>query len=399
LPRPGLLSLGLCLPGLLFAVDTPPPQNPGEAKTHVLFMGADLSIQREQKLYRVEDVVGSEFMIRVNKQEVFVPTRQRTTGVKVDYELKLSGTAVRLDGLEAGASYTPANDPRLKFDRASGAAGGAMAVQSLAQGELFRAENAAVFGLRKDPNATGNEPDPIEVALGKVQESNLAMSHSRHSVAEQADILQRELLAGNFDAMEVSFTISSPVELEDPYMVVLFKFLEPDAKAGDEGMLIYAKALDPIGPKPKYIRVREGGLPKGFKYVDSQVHIYNHGREVATNVATNRVELTRDEARQYFMAEHLGAHRRTTVPASVVPGSLPRARRAELSLDQMNQTYYAKITAEGSLAAVYADEACALLVEDAALTTLLADAFYKPALVQGKPVAGVALVRLADLMI
>lgn len=384
---------------LLLAADPPGPEKPAEAKTHVLFMGADLSVQREKKLYRVEDVVGSEFMIRVDKQEVFVPTRQRTTGLKVDYDLKLSATAVQLDGLEAGASYTPANDPRLKFDRASGAAGGAMAVQMLAQGELFRADQNAVFGGGREPGAPKTEPDPVEVALAKVHESTLAMGESRHNIGEQADILQRELLAGNYDAMEVSFHISSPVELDDPYLVILFKFLEHDAKPGDEGMLIYAKALDPIGPKPKYIRLREGGLPKGFKYVDSQVHIYNHGREVATNVSTNRVELTRGEARQYFLAEHLGANKRATVPASAVRGTLPRTRRTELSLDQLNRTYYAKITAEGLLAAVYADEACNLLVEDAALTTLLADAFYKPALVQGKPVAGVARIRLAELML
>lgn len=386
---------GLCLLPLGLLADQLPPEKPGAAKTHVVFMGAELSIQREKKFYRVEDVVGSEFMIRVNQQEVFVPTRQRTTGLKVDYELKLSGTAVQLDGLEAGPGYTPANDPHLKFDRASGAAGGAMAVQMLAQGELFRADQAAVFGGRKDPNATEKEPDPVQVALDKVDEATRSMNLSRYNTGEQADIMQRELAAGNYDAMVVSFRISSPVELDDPYVVILFKFLEHDAKPGDEGMLIYAKAIDPIGSKPKYIRLLEGGLPRGFKYVDCQVHIYNHGREVATNASTNRVELTREEARQYILAEHIGANRGATLPASPVSGTLPRARRAELSLDQLNRTYYVKVSAEGMLLALYADEACSLLVDDPAMTRMLADVLYKPALVKGKPVEGVARLRFS----
>jgi len=33
--------------------------------SHVLFMGADLSVQRDKKIYRVEDVTGSELKIHV----------------------------------------------------------------------------------------------------------------------------------------------------------------------------------------------------------------------------------------------------------------------------------------------------------------------------------------------
>jgi hypothetical protein len=393
-----LLTGGLLLPAGLFAADQPPPEKTEPASTHVIYMGANLSVRQEKKFYSVEDVVGSEFMIRVNKKEVYVPTRQRTTGLRVDYDLKLSDASVQLDGMVAGRAYTPANDPKLKFDRASGAAGGAMAVQSLAQYKLFRAEMDSVFP-GNDPNRDPNEPksDPVEEAYTNVGQATSEMGQSRYNTGEQADIMQRELLAGNFDAMEVSFHISSPVELEDPYMVILYKFLERDAKPGDEGMLIYAKTLDPIGPKPQYIRVREGGLPKGYKFLDSQVHIFNRGQEVATNLSANRVDLTRDEARQYILMEYIGANKGATVPASAVRGTLPRTRRAELSLDQMNRTAYVKVSKDAAVLGVYQDEACQLALEDERYLGVIREIFFKPTLVKGKPVEGVARVRLGDI--
>jgi len=95
------------------------------------------------------------------------------------------------------------------------------------------------------------------------------------------------------------------------------------------------------------------------------------------------------------LTEHLGANKKATVPAMAVRGSIPRARRANLSLDRMNRTYYVKVSAEGMLVALYADEACTVLLDDPEMTGLLSDVLYKPALVKGKPVEGVARVRLS----
>jgi hypothetical protein len=408
----------LFLPVLLCAADQSAPPAAGEAKTHVVFMGADLSVQQEKKFYRVEDVVGSEFMIRVNRQEVFVPTRQRTTGLRVDHELKITSASVTLDGLESGPGYTPANDPRLKFDRASGAAAGGKAVQDLAYGRLFRYHMDGSVAPPLNPLAndgtraainrnTGGSvdggggpiggPTDLDVLMGEMDVANQVMMQDQYIVGTHADTMQKELAEGNYDAMEASFKISSSVELIDPYMVLLFKFLERDATPGNEGMLIYARALDPIDEKPRYIRVREGGMPRGFKFIDCQVHIYNRGKEVATNVSPNRVELSRDEARQYILIEHIGANRRTTVPATTAPGGLRAGTREQLAPAQLSRVCYVKVSKEGTLLGAYADEACNLQLGDPAVESVLADVFYKPALHQGKPVEGVARVSLADL--
>ena len=220
---------------------------------------------------------------------------------------------------------------------------------------------------------------------------------SQYNTGQYVDQMHRELAEGNYDAMEVSFKISSPVELDDPHMVILFKFQERDAKPGTEGMLIHAEALDPVGPKPKYIRIRKAGLPRGFKYLDCEVHIFNRGEEVATNASSKRVELTREEAQQYLLIEHLGANKDATVPAAPVPGTLASTRLKELNLDQLNRTYYAKIASDGAVLGLFADESCNLKIDNDATLAVVSEVFFTPALVKGKPVEGVARVRLGEI--
>jgi len=383
----------LFLPCLLVAVwaEQPAP------KTVTLFMGVDLAVQRDANFYRVVDVNGSELQIRIGRKEFFVPTRGRLTGLKVDYGLKLAQATVTLDGLESGPTYTPANDPRRKFEARAGAESGAQAARGWSEARQSEAQASLVAAQGGSKEFQKNYEDIIEQEQANQGVLNQQLGSDYYSIPKLADDLALELAQGNYDAMEVSFKISSPVELENPYMVILFKYRERDAKEDDVGMLIHAKQLEPIGPKPRYIRVREGGLPVGFKYVDCSVHIYNRGTEVATNLSSKRVELSREEAQQYLVIEHMGAHKQGTVPASVVRGGLSAAVRGRLTAEKLERTCYVKVSKDGTLLGVFADEGCAQPLEDADTIGVLADSFFRPALVEGKPVDGVARVRLVDL--
>ena len=411
--RFGILGLAAAFCGPLCVAaekKTADPKQPDPVKPYVLFMGADLAVEREKSFYRVEDVTGSEFKIRIKQKEFFVPTRNRATNLRVDNSLKLSGISARLDGLEAGPSYTPANDPRLKMVAASGAAAGGAAVRDLAYGRMFAAE----LGLMVATNALANAPEGShgrglaqaafdgatkEYAAGvqQAQMGDQATVSQQYDTGAYNNQMYNELSEGNYDAMEVSFKISSPVELEDPYMVVLFRFQERDAKPGDMGMLIHAETLNPVGSKPKYVRIRQGGMPKGFKYLDSEVHIYNRGREVPTNTSSKRVELTRAEAQMYLVVEHLGANKDATLPAAAVAGTLPPTQRQRLTVDQLNRVFYAKVAKDGALLGVYSDEACSRQFDDAATVTAAGEVFFKPALQKGKPVEGTARVKLGEI--
>jgi hypothetical protein len=407
---PSRILAPACLAGcaaFVFASPARSAEAPPSAKTHVLFMGADLEVQREKKFYRVEDVVGSELKIRVGRKEVLVPTRNRSTSLKVGHALKLAGASVKLDDLQAGPAYTTANDPTRKAIAASGSAGGAAALQDLAQGQVMLAAAASAHADRVEEANKGipeakEAADRMRIELREAEIKAATVSHEAtydrvNHPATHADQRQGELAEGNYDAMEVAFRISSPVELDDPHMVVLFKFQDRDAKPGDEGMVIHVQSLEPVGPRPKYVRVRQAGLPRGFKFLDCEVHIFNRGIEVATDASSKRLELTREEARQYVVIEHLGANKGATVPAAAVAGTVAPGRLKELNADQLNRICYAKIGADGALLGLFTDEGCTLQIEDAAALAVARDVLFKPALERGQPVAGVARLRLGAL--
>jgi hypothetical protein len=398
LPRYALALTALALaPASVRAAEPAAPA----AQPFVVFMGADLSVQQGKRFYQVEDVDGSEFVIRVGGQNRFVRTRLQRNNVKVKNELKFSPYSVKLDELQGGPGYTPAADPRHKFNARSGAAAGAAAARDLAQMNINEIR-AALSGLAANPN--GADPArkaQLESALS-TEQANLGVADYQlgtdfGSIPAMANALSLELAEGNYDMVDISFRISSPEPLDDPYMVVLVEFSLRDAKPGETNQLIHAKALDPIGREPKYIRIREGGMPVGFKFVGYEIHIYNRGKEVATNASSKRVELNRAEARQYLVLDHVATHKKATLPPLPVPGSLPASVRQRVAPEQLNRACYARIGKDGALLGIFTDEAASLPLGDAELSGLFADALYRPAIADGKAMDGVVRVRLADL--
>lgn len=367
---------------------------------YVLFMGSDLSVQQGKKFHRVEDVDGSEFVITVGGKQRFIRTRLQANNLKVNRELKLAPISVRLDDLQGGPGYTPANDPRHKFNARSGAAGGASAAAGLADYNATEISNT-LEKMKSGAIIWQERIDQLEGELSRQQdrqaEAGYQLGTDYGSIGTMANALSLELAEGNYDLVDVSFKVSSPVPLDDPYMVVLVEFQLRGAKPGETSTLIHAKALDPIGPEPKYVRIREGGMPVGFKYLRHEVHIYNRGKEVATSESSKRVELTSDEARQYLLLDHLAANKDATLPPQAVAGSVPVSVREQLSLDQLNRICYAKVSKEGLLLGVYADEGASLPMGDEMLANAFAGALFKPAIAKGKPMDGIVRVRLAEL--
>lgn len=367
---------------------------------YVLFMGSDLSVQQGKKYYPVEDVDGSEFVITVSGKPRFVRTRLQANHLKVERELKLAPVSVQLAELQGGPGYTPGADPRHKFNARSGAASGAAAAEGLADFNV-KEMTATLEQVKSAPVPWKEREAQLETDIGK-QQGQLDVANYQNatdygSTPAMANALALELAEGNYDLVDVSFKLSSPVPLDDPYMVVIVEFSPRGARPGEISTLIHAKGLDPIGAEPKYVRIREGGLPVGFKYLRHEVHIYNRGREVATSESSKRVELSADEARQYLLIEHLAGHKDATLPPQPVAGSLPTTVRQSVSAEQLNRPCYARVSAEGVLIGLFADEGVSLPLADDALVAAFAGAIFKPALAKGKPMNGVARVRLADL--
>jgi len=202
-----------------------------------------------------------------------------------------------------------------------------------------------------------------------------------------------------FDGVDVEFEISSPRPLHNPYVVTMTKFHPAGTKEGTVQNLVYAKSLDPIDSHPTRVHFVEGGFPFNFDLIDFQLHVYNQGKEIATNVSSKRVELTRDEAFEYVKMEYVGAHKGETLAAAPVMGKLPADLPARLADGKYGDTFYVKVSKDGLAEEPFLDAACTKRISDPYLESVVKGVRFKPALENGSPVNGVAALKLGQLAI
>jgi hypothetical protein len=185
--------------------------------------------------------------------------------------------------------------------------------------------------------------------------------------------------------------------LNDPYFLLVARFREPKAPASSARNWIYAKSLEPLSSTPVRFKLLKGGFPRGYILEDFDVHLYNRGDEVATNVSPKRVPLTRDEAFEYVKIQYLGSHKAATLPPTPAMGKLPPDLHSRLSGGQFSREYYVKVSKEGLAQGAFMDEACSQKIEDGYLENVVKSIRFRPALDKGKPTEGVARLKLEDL--
>lgn len=399
---PRLLLLAAVAPALVLA-------DPPEDKTHTLFMGADLAVGLNHHLYSVSDVEGSSWVVLKDGEPTSIPTREAALDIKITPLLKLTEKSATVAGLHAERGYTFANDPAVRQGRAfadsaaanTGYAAAANQANAKAANYLqqqdtgtFRSGGVlATSTIPENPAIPANFRQFTPVTPAEVVEEN----YVRSSAGADNETTAERQTAG-FDAMDVTFDISSDRMLQNPYVVTVTRFRPHGAAPGVVQNLVYAKALDPIDPHPLHVHLNEGGFPPGFEPVGFQLHVYNRGEEIATTVADKRVTLTRDEAFEYVRTEYEGAHPHDTLPAVPAMGHVSSDLPGRLGRGQYAATIYVRVSKDGVPEAIYRDSACQLPLDDPYVDALVRGLRFKPALDRGTPVAGVAAFKLHQLL-
>jgi hypothetical protein len=291
--------------------------------------------------------------------------------------------------------YTPANDPEKKFAREQPGFSG-QAQYDLAQGH---ATQAALIATMAPPGSPGRLKLDAEAKAAQETANQVAgdMKGPMYNVGEYALKMQAELALKLFDAIEIAFEVSAPAVVTNPYVVIVAQYHDPDEAKGTAHNWIYAKTLDPIDRTPRKVTIRKGGFPKGFELEGFQLHLYDRGQELATNVADKRVPLTRDEAFQYVLIDYVSSHKGASLPATPAMGKLPADLRTRLGSGQLTQFFYVKVSKDGLPVEAYVDESCSHKVDDPYLQSVIRDLRFNPALEKGRPIEGIALLKLGDL--
>jgi hypothetical protein len=379
-------------------------------KTHTLFMGADVSVGLEGKLYAVRDVSGGSWVIDVNGQAKAVSARSRPIDLKVTPSLKLTEVSATLADLKATPVYSFRSDPTTKLSKALV---DAAVLNESYKDALELAQNALVQAQNLASATTGtNNQDSVKSggiyqtpasgatnASGQTARLATALGQTAFSAGSDLEMTGDRGTAPGYDAMDVSFGVSSERRLDDPYVVTIARFHERGSDPGKVRKLVYAKALDPIDSHPRAIHILEEGFPPAFELLGVEVHLYNRAEEVATNVSSKRVELTRDEAFEYVKTVYVGAHKADTLPAVPVMGKLPADLPARLAGGKYADTIYVRVSKDGMADESFFDAACTRKVGDPYLDSVVRSIRFKPALDKGTPVDGVAPLKLGQLAI
>lgn len=367
------------------------PAPDASPKTHLLFMGADFSVEWQGKLCPVLDVDGSTFIVDAGGQRVTVPSRTSSLGIKISDALKMTTRTASVTELKGERAYTRENDPRVKFNRAFANSAGASAASSAAGNMMALTQvSASVSPL----NPLG--PSQARGAEAAFEKTSFEEKSNFNSAGEHANRLGTELAEERFDAFDLSFIVSAPKPLAHPYLVVVTRYRENASDPKSGRLWVYAEKLEPIGSEPRRVRLTRGGFPPGYDLQDFQVHLYDGGQEIGTTVSAKRVPLTADEAFQYSIVDYVSRHRDATIPPVIAREFTPGGLRARATAEAPRKLYV-KVGRDGRAAGAFLNEACTQPAPAGALADLAADLRFHPALARGKITEGVATLDLANL--
>lgn len=411
---------------------------PLSAKTHTLFMGAEISINLDRDVYPVKDVTGSNWVIDIHGQEKEISAKQAPVNLKITPTLKLTEVSATIEGFKRVQAYSFANDPSVRLTRGltqaavtnsmlvgvandarnlaetadNKALGGAAILASGDQqfGSIAIQHTAETLSAMEHPGAV--VPDSrtppvnpnVDSTLGPdgsqifINQANQASAVAKSNTATSDEATGRISTPG-LDALDIEFDIRSAKLLQDPYVVTMTKFRVPGAKKGMVQNMVFAKSLHPIDEHKSHIHFVEEGFPYDYELLEFQLHVYNRGQEIATNVAADRVELTREEAFEYVKMEYVSAHLKDTLPAIPAMAKLPADLPSRLAQGKYREAFYVKVSKDGLADEAYSDPACTRRIDDPYLDSVVKRIRFKPALNNGKSVDGVASLDLGKLPI
>ncbi|HZZ18868.1 MAG TPA: hypothetical protein VFE25_05840 [Opitutaceae bacterium] len=367
-----------------------------EAKTYTLFEGENISVGQGGVVHPVRDVNGSSWVIVLGGEQQLVSGKNGPVAMKVTPAQKLTDVTAMIENLKSERGYTFANDPSVKL------------TQNVNNGALVdigehTASNQATAKANEEIAAAnsglsgGGSTSTTKVSSNDANQAG--NSAQQAGSTNGGDLSYMGQSGGSFDALDVAFDVTSEKDIQTPYFVVITKFHAMNAPEGASQNLIYAKALDPITHNVSHVKFEQGGFPPGYQLISFELHLYNNGIEIATNVSPGRKSLSSDEAFDYVKTKYIAAHKGETLGAAPVMGSLPDDLRTRIVSGKYADTVYVRVSKDGTASEAFEDAACTKKIDDSYLESVVHGILFKPALIQGEPVAGVAPLNLSRLRI
>jgi hypothetical protein len=366
-----------------------------EPKTYTLFEGENISVGQAGSLHPVRDIDGGSWVIVVDGKEQLVSAKDGPVAMKVVPSQKLTDVTADLANVKSERSYTFANDPAVKMTKNLNDGALVNIGEHTVANQATAASNAAIAAQSVDKSSNGAQSAAASAANTPMSTDSTNMSTSGGDLT----IIGSQDDPGDFDQLSVSFDVTAKRKLDEPFFVVITKFHDKNAPDGSSQNLIYAKELNPIDSTVQHVKFEQAGFPFGYHLINFEIHVYNHGIEVATNVAPKRSMLSADQAFEYVKSKYVEAHKGATLPAAPIMGTLPDDLATHLADGKYGSPFFVRVTKEGNANGAFTDATCSTKINDAYLDSVISGIRFKPALAEGNPVDGVATLNLSHLRI
>jgi hypothetical protein len=412
-------------------------------KDHVLFVGTDLSVNQDGKLYHV--VGATKTTLKIEREHALADVRLASgANIKVNKGVKLSNLSAMISHVQTEsvdrasaraqlaamqASMALMDDVSDQQDRLQGAIvraqtfGDARIDDPLFHGfqgapgyekkadasyyiEKFATALPALDRLRDSANTVlmqdiahaASADDEVTLDASKLPGLNLiggsAVSDSGSGGSSKS--FERANTPDGTAEVELTFDVSSPEPLDDAYILIVANYASL-TNADKVARQVSARELEHIDSHPVHVKMVHPASINRLPFKKFDMALFANGQEVATNLSEKRMPLTRDQAFQFFLIDHLSAHKGATLPPTPLLMT-PRAEfRRLVDKTATSQTIYAKIDKSGNVLAISADAAGSQRLS-ASAESALQNVRFLPALEKGTPVDGHLKIRIADLV-
>lgn len=361
-------------------------------RTHRIFLGAEIKVKDDAGWHRVDGAERGWFV----SHEAGVPVRipMDRPGFEFSYDRTLKVTAQEVDvlNLKTEGAYSPNRDPGRRWvaDQSMAMASSSQDVDVATNVLRIRLDNQAQYEASVNALAAGG-PVSVEDIVGDspgVDVDGAAMAASSAVTAAGAGRYQTDYGDRNrgdpdgtgepFDALRVSATLQSPVDLDDPHVVVFVGYSLPEEVR--QRRRVFAEPIQPIkAGEVRRLSFQKNGFPVGFEIDFMDLHFFNDGLEISTPGAARRTALTWDEAVEFAVIDHVSRARDTeTAAAASVVREIMTPSQQEAWAEQ-GRPCFVRVSTEGRAIAVYADAAGKHPLEDPMIQTMVGDLGFRPA--------------------
>jgi hypothetical protein len=363
------MALAPMLPAAVFGAET-------DSKEFTRFEGLNLLIKSGDAYYPMLGIDGNSAEIRAGNGLTLVPFKD-IKQYRLATATEIRSRRALLEHVDVQRAYTPQNDPRAKWS-SSRAALSTMRSDDMQLAEMNYLMNQTSAGASSALAGQLNSEPYLDMQNGGNVESKI----------------QDELDKNLFDAVQFEFEVSSNKPIPHPYVIIITDIRENDS-ADSASRGIYIKQIDPIDATSGKVTILQGGFPRGFLLDKYQIHLYDNGSEVPTNLSENRIGMTRGEVFAYLEDKYVEAHKGQTVAATVIRGSSPVRIRTSVDQETLGRKIDVKVGKDGAVQDFSAGDAAGTLPDS--VGSFLKGLRFNPALDKGVPVDSKVEASLGDL--